>query len=342
MTASLLLFIPIALFGLVSAFCFVGCVLQTSGLGGAPPPPIAFNKYSSNDVIGNMDCVAYWPLNESSATADNPVASALAVDVVGTMKNDPHNGNYTHKGNAQQLFPCPAIQDSAEANGFLSLGDQSIVQGDAKQPPANPLVLTTGMQVSGGFVTVPANSVTNPSGSFTIEAWARPEWAATDPVAYRTLIDSRDDNDPMAIHGFAIWVNDAGNWEAVLNCTNGKSAVVTAAPAVLKKATHVVLILAANNATLFIDGMPMSPVTPLPSGEMFSPNITQPLVIGVGAPWMPQRMGGVGDQFFPLYPFNGTIQDVAIYKTALDPGIINMHFQDGSGNGAPEAGGDTG
>jgi hypothetical protein len=35
-------------------------------------------------------------------------------------------------------------------------------------------------------------------------------------------------------------------------------------------------------------------------------------------------------------PFSGTIQDVAIYKIALDPTVINTHNQDGSGNGPPE------
>jgi hypothetical protein len=339
MTASLLALVSIALLVLVSGFCFVGCVLNTHGLGGEPSPT-PFNKYSDTDVIGNKDCVAYWPLSEPSAVAGNSVASAIAVDVVGTKLGSPHNGNYTHKGNAPQLFPCPAFQlapgvDTAAAIGFLSLGDQSIVKGDAKQPPTNPLVLTTGMQVNGGFVTVPANSVTNPSGSFTIEAWARPEWADTDAGVYHSLIDSRDNN-AMGVHGFAIWVNEDGNWEAVLNCTNGKSVVVTAGSAVLKKATHVVLVLNGNNASLFIDGALASAVAPLPAGETFSANTTTPLVIGVGLPFLPPRTQPSDNNFFPLMPFNGTIQDVAIYKIALDPAVINTHNQDGSGNGPPE------
>ena len=61
MTASLLVFVPVALLALIGTFCFVGCVFPTGGL---PSPP--FTTYSDTDVIGNPDCVAYWPLNDSS------------------------------------------------------------------------------------------------------------------------------------------------------------------------------------------------------------------------------------------------------------------------------------
>lgn len=337
MSAWLLVFVPVALFFIVSGFGFVGCILQTGGLGGDKPTP--FTKYSDTDVIGNPSCVAYWPLSEPSATADNPVASAKATDVIGG-----NNGNYTHKGNAPAgMFPCPGFQlapgvDSAAAIGFLALGLESLLPGDAVQPGNDPNILTTGMQVNGGFVTVPVNGAINPPGPFTIEAWARPEWAAADPAAFRSLIDSRDNN-IMGVHGFAIWVNEQGNWEAVLNCTNSTNALVTAGPATLSSATHVVLTFdGANAASLFINGALASAVTPLPAGETFSPNTTKPLVIGVGAPWLPDRQQPTDNNFFPLFPFNGTIQDVAIYNTVLSDADILQHFNDGSGKTTVPAG----
>jgi hypothetical protein len=48
-------------------------------------------------------------------------------------------------------------------------------------------------------------------------------------------------------------------------------------------------------------------------------------------------MGGP-DASFPLVPFKGTIQDVAIYDDVLDPGTISKHSNDGSGKTTVPAG----
>lgn len=334
MTATLLVLVPIALLVVISGFCFVGCVLDTHGLGnGEPPPDKPFTKYSDEDVIPTA--VAYWPLNEPSATADQPVALAKAADVIGN-----NNGNYTHKGNAPTLYPCPDFPiapgvDSAPALGFIELGTQSIVPGDAKQPGNDPNVLTTGMKVDGGFVTVPLNAVINPS-IFTIEAWARPEWGAGAKAAFRAVIDSRFQGNGM-FSGFAIWVNQSGNWEAQLGATGGNFIVVTA-DAAQQAATHVVLTFDGAKAALFTNGVKTSADVPLPMGAQFNPNTTAPLVIGVGFPWLMPRTQPSDGFFFPLLPFNGTIQDVAIYNTVLSDADILKHFNDGSGKTTVPAG----
>ena len=332
MTASLLVFIPVALLALVSGVCFVGCVLHTQGLGtgpGNPPPPTPFTKYSDTDVISNPSCVAYWPLSEPSATAGNPVASAIAKDVVGN-----NDGNYTHKGNAPALFPCPGFQvypgiDSAVAIGSLSLGTESLLPGDAKQPGNDPNVLTTGMQVDGGFVTVPSSSVVNPAGPFTVEVWARPEWKGDSP-ARRVLIDSRF-NLGTAQGGFVIWVEEDGSWQANLLCSGATQVQVTADIASLSTPTHVVLTFDGANASLFTNGIRTSPAQPLPAGQTFIPNTSVQMVFGVGNPWLPPRTQPSDLNFFPLFPFNGTIQDVAIYNAVLSDSDILTHFNDGSG-----------
>jgi len=71
MTAFLFALVPVALFALIAASCFVGCgafldlddKVFDDGSGETPP----FTKYSDTDVIGNKDCVAYWPLFDASA-----------------------------------------------------------------------------------------------------------------------------------------------------------------------------------------------------------------------------------------------------------------------------------
>lgn len=325
MTTTLLVLMPVALLVLISGFCFVGCTLDVHGLQ-------AFMLYSDTDVIGNPSCVAYWPLNDAKF-------QTTALDVVGKKLNNAHHGTYRSVDIAadQGLFPCAGFNlaanvDTAEAPGTLILQAPGIVQGDTVEPhdPENP-ILTTAMRCNGAFVSVPVNSVVNQAGAFTIEAWALPAWADGDPGVFHSLIDSRDNN-PAGIHGFAIWVNETGLWEAVLNCTNSTNVLLTAGKASLTKVSHVVVTLDDTNiASLFINGVLASVATPLPAGESFSPNTTKPFVIGVGAPWLPERQNKIGNMFFPIFPFNGTIQDVAIYNIALPASVIMTHFNNGSG-----------
>jgi hypothetical protein len=335
MSMSLLVFVPVALLFIVSGFCFIGCVLDRSGLpGGGPgpetPPP---NNYSGNDVLKDPSIVAaYWPLSEPSGTPDmNP---ATAHDIV-----NGHDGTYVHKGNAPMgTFPCPKYQvapgiDSALELGGVALGVTGIVPGDGVQPPANPIVLKTGMTVTGAYVTVPLPSVINPP-AFTVEAWVRPEW---DPavVATRAVVDSRG-SDASGVTGFVLWVNNDGNWEVLLNGTGGQSVKAIAGPA-LAVATHVVLTFDGNtnNVAVFINGTHAVDAA-LPPGSTFNPNTTEPLIIGAGFKFLPDRSMAMVDLAFPSVPFNGTIQDVAIYNTVLADAVIKQHTDDG--NAVPPAG----
>jgi hypothetical protein len=331
MTASLLVFAPVALLALVAGFYFVGCVLDKSGLPGGDPEPKPFTKYSDTDVIGHSAIAAYWRLSEPASVAGNPVATAKATDVIGGK-----NGNYTHKGNAPELFPCPGFQvapgvDSAQASGFLSLGVEAIVPGDAKQPPSDPPVLLTGMQVDGAFVTVPVNGTVNQTGSFSVEAWVRPDWTAMDSPAKRILIDSHDDNGST---GFVIGVGEGGSWEASLGFGTG-FLLLPGSPAILSMSTHVVVTFDGNNkAEMFLNGARVA-TQMLPAGAGYVANTTVPFIIGAGLPGLPKRTQPTDLLFFPLLPFKGTVQDVAIYSAVLSDADILTHFTDGSGMHPP-------
>lgn len=328
MTASLLVLVPISLLILIGTFCFVGCALHTGGLGGEPTPPPPYTNYSKGDVIAD-GAIAFWPLNEPSSTADNPVASAKAADIVGG-----HTGFYFHKGNAPTLFPCPGFPiaagvDTAPEIGELTLGAVSLLKGDAVQPGNDPNVLSTGMEVAGAFLRVPVDSELNRAPPFTVECWVRPEWSAAAGAAYRMVIDSRNDTG-SAFSGFCIDVNEAGNWEAELGVTGASGFVtVTGGPAALSQVAYVVLTVdMTNTATLFING---DVASQMPLGGTYAPNTVSDLVIGAGLPWLPDRTTGGTDTSFPLLPFNGTIQDVAIYDSVLSNQTIMDHFTHGNG-----------
>jgi hypothetical protein len=192
------------------------------------------------------------------------------------------------------------------------------------------------MQIDGGFVTVPFSSDINSPSIFTIECWVRAEWDAS-PPAYRMIIDSRDTVGGMA-HGYAIGVNNSGNWEALINVSDGTGVTVAGGVATLSAATHVVLTFDGKTALIFINGTQASVPTVVPVGTTYSPNTTSPFIIGAGLPWLPPRMPGGPDLSFPLLTFKGTIQDVAFYNTVLSNEDITKHFNDGSGKTTVPAG----
>lgn len=337
MSSWLLVFVPVALFFIVSGFGFVGCVLDSSGLGeGEPPPDKPFTKYSDTDVIPTA--IAYWPLGEPAATLN--MHPAVAKDVVGG-----HDGKYINKDNFLEtfpntaLFPCPgfALQpgtNSAPATGDQVLGAPGMLPGNAVQPQNDPAVLTTAMFVEGGFVTVSASGAINPP-VFSAECWVRPEWKADSP-AIRIFLDSRDAGGEPA--GFALWVNQANEWEAWFGVGADGFFQVNGGAAVLTVTAHVVLTFDGTNAAIFINGTKTSPATSVPGVAKFKPNTTADLVIGVGGPWLPDRLQFSDQLAFPVFPFLGTIQDVAIYDTVLSDDDILKHFNDGSGKTTVPAG----
>ncbi len=333
MSTSLLALVPVALLFIVSGLCFVGCILNTEGYGVGDEKPKPFTTYTNDDILANPDCIAYWPLNDSTM-------QTTAIDAAGKAKGDPHNGEYKSKDTHPTLFPCPAFTvdpagplDSAFAPGDLTIGAPGIVPGDTNSPFNDPNAPTSAMNANGGFVTVPANSVVNP-GTFTVECWVRPEWDVTASPAYRTIIDSRNQGGGL-FFGFVIFVNQGGEWEAQLGGTGaGNFAIVPGGSAALSAASHVVLTCDGTKAALFINGAEAGSAS-LPGGSSFAPNTAAPLVIGVGAPYLPERTQPSDNNFFPLLPFNGTIQCVAIYNVVLDASVIETHFNHGSGKPDP-------
>jgi hypothetical protein len=331
MTASLLVFVPVALLVLISGFGFVGCVLDTHGTGVDPnkpdpenPDPKPLATYSNDDVLAEPSVVAYWPLDEKSPADDS--VTLPAHDAAGA-----NDGEYIHKGNEPKLFPCPGYEitpglHTAQAFGTLSLGVESIVPGDIKKPFTDANAPTTGMQVDGAFVTVPVSSTVNQSGPFTVEVWVRREWVIGD-LAKRILVDSHNDTGSM---GFVIGVSEVGNWEASFGYGTGFLQVSTGTQAAPNAKTHVVVTFDGQAAAIFVNGNRVSQPVSLPDGATYVPNTTTAFVVGVGLPGLTPRSQPSDQFFFPLLPFKGTIQDVAIYSSVLPDQLITDHFLHGS------------
>ena len=335
MSTSVIILLPVVLFGIVGLFCFAGCILPD--YEEAPP----FTEYTGKTVLLTSSVIAYWPLGEAKDT--DPAAELISGNT----------GSYIDLATAPTLYPWPAstVQSpppepdvmSAAAPGAIAFAQPGLVKGDAVQPGNNPAIITPCVVVNGGYVDVPFNTKFIPPTSFTIEAWVRVDWTADDPHAWRMVLDSRELN-PCT--GFALFARAQDgqpgvySWAGLIGNggtgTAGFTIASLADPAITLSGrsggTTYYLALTydgpSQTLTLYVNGAQLTKVT----SAVYVPNSTQPLWIGAGAPYLPRRPQPADVVASPLFPFVGAIQDVAIYSAALASDVILKHFKNGNGS----------
>jgi Concanavalin A-like lectin/glucanases superfamily len=311
MSASVLLAIPFALLAIVLLLCFVGCDFPLGQL----PEPKPFTEYSSK-ILAEPTLVAYWPLDEATGS------------VAADHKNN-HDGEYLSR-----VFPADPVRRSAAtpASGpVLNLGQDGLLEGDRVSPFDATSPRTTSIEVNGGYVSVPFDPALNPTQAdgFTIEAWVRVEWSATDTVALRVVMVSFDTAGGGA-NGYALLASPDDtpgqegqyNWQAQVGA--GTSITVVNGPHVTFDATtHLVLTYDPNappgpTLTLFVDAQPHSVQTD------YQASTQSRLFIGAGAPFLPE----------PRFPWVGRLQCIAVYTGALAHEQVNKHALFGAGQDA--------
>jgi hypothetical protein len=335
MSMSLVVLLPLILLGIVGTLCFVGCAFNTSGLPGTP-----FTTYTGTTILLNPSIIAYWPLGEAADT--DPAAELISGNT----------GNYMDPSTAPTLYPWPAYSivngsgpdlQSAAAPGTIALAQPGLVAGDAVQPANDPASITPCMVVNGCYVEVPFNVKFIPQTSFTVEAWVRADWIASDPLARRVVLDARDFNPDTGFGIFAepvdgqpgvySWTGMIGNGGADLDgytiVSSNEIGVTLGGSGTPVKPTYLALTYdsPAQTLTLYVNGEEQGKVTSV----AYVPNSTQPLWIGAATPYVPRRPQPPGVLASPLFPFVGAIQDVAIYNAALASDVIMLHFNNGNG-----------
>jgi Concanavalin A-like lectin/glucanases superfamily len=338
MSASLVVLLPIILLGIVGLFCFVGCGLDVSGTG----LPV-FTKYSDTTVLANPAVVAYWPLAE---TGDNLPAADRAPN--------PVNGQYIDQVTLPAIYPWPqySVQNtpgpdvlSAAAPGSIAFAQPGIVGGDAVQPVNDPNVRTPCMVVNGCYVNVPFNPKINPPTSFTVEAWVRVDWDKNATSAWRFVLDARDfdpckgfgilaradDNQPGVYH-WQVIIGNGGNGSAGFSTATSDDPAITlndpSLPAGITYHLAVTYDGPSKTLILYVDGEQRGPKA---NPVTYAANTARPLWIGAAAPYVPLRPQAPGVVASPLFPFEGAIQDVAIYNAALASDVILTHYHNGNG-----------
>jgi hypothetical protein len=343
MSTTLFFLVPIGMLAVVWSVCFVGCVLQTSGL----------ELPYSNNILAEPSLVAYWPLSDfpdsqlpaGAPALPPPPQGSTSVGIAQDLTGNNHNGSYINPPIYQSgtTFLTTMGNPPVDLSPTLNVHQASIVPGDAFVSGSKNLPACVDFE--GGYVSIPWAANSPSLTDFTLEAWIEPRWTVT---GFNWVVFSARTNNNT---GFVIHINEQNQWQLTIGDGTTVTAINTMVPAAVNKSlTYVavtfdsatqVLSLWINPASEGSDGnTPAPPPTAAwpPSPTMTTAyaaiDPTQPVTFFIGAggnqnAQTPRTQdGGPG---VPLLPFQGQIQSVALYSTALDPTDLASHFQNGAG-----------
>ena len=322
MSTTLFFLVPIGMLAVVWSLCFVGCVLPTSGL---PGPPY------SNTILAEASLIAYWPLSDLAGAAPAPPQGSTSLGIAADLSGNGHPGTYINP----PAYMAGATIPQIVTNPTLNLHQASIVPGDAFA--AGSKNLPACVDFEGGYVSIPWAANSPPLTDFTLEAWIKPKWTVT---GFNWAVFSAHTGTGT---GFSLFINDQNQWQ--LSVGNGTTFTPfnTMAPAPVNPSstTYVAMTFESTSGTtgtlsLWIN--PSSDDTSVAPTATFSTQTTyvavdptQPVTFFIGAgdnQDAPRtQAGGPGA---PLVPFQGLIQSVALYNTALEPTDLASHFADGA------------
>jgi hypothetical protein len=324
MSTTLFFLVPIGMLAVVWSVCFVGCAFQTSGLA-AP---------YSNTILTEQSLVAYWPLSDFPGAAPAPPQGSTSIGTALDLSGNGHTGTYIEPPAYVSGTTIPQIG----ANPTLNLHQASIVPGDAVTTGSKNLPACVDFE--GGYVNIPWASNSPQLTDFTFEAWLKPGWNVT---GFNWVVFAARDVNGTA--GFVIYINDQNQWQ--FNIGNGTTLApvntMVAAPVNPSSATYVALTFESTSGTtgtlsLWIN--PSSDDTSVPPTAAFTRQTTyvavdptQPVTFFIGAgdnqdAQTPRtQAGGPGA---PLLPYQGLIQSVALYSSALDSTDLASHFANGA------------
>jgi hypothetical protein len=339
MSTTLFFLVPIGMLAVVWTFCFVGVCFPTSGISQA----------YSNTILQETSLVAYWPLSDlpnsqpptGAPALPPPPPNSAFVGTAQDLTGKNHNGTYIIPPRyiSGTTFLTTPGNPPVDNKPTLNLQQTSILPGDAFKPGSKNVPFCADFE--GGYVSIPWAAGSPSLAEFTFEAWVQPKWNSAvfnwDVFSARTNIGTG-----FVIHIAAI--NGQNHW--VLNIGNGTQLAVfdtNVEAAVDGSLTYVAVTFASTNGTtgtLSLWLNPDSDDTSTPPTANFTQTVTYaaidqatPVTFFIGAgdnedAQTPRTQDfGAGP---PLVPFQGLIQSVALYNTALQPTDLASHFADGA------------
>jgi hypothetical protein len=324
MSSTLLFLVPIGMLAVVWSLCFVGC---------PDAVPVLPPSYSSI-ILAEPSLLAYWPLSDAPPLGQGDELNATTtVTVTATdLSGTGHNGTYTIPPQYPTTLPAGQPPEAAIAAPFVNLRQPSLVPGDIGSGDKN--TSPASVDFEGGYVRIPwntANSTPPSLPQFTVEAWIQPHWTGT-PNVLLVLFGALTDTT-----GFAVYINQ----QNFLGVTIGNgTALKMFDSTVLIDPTNVTYVAvtgdtSTGNVTFFAnaqDGTAMTQTIPGTGYAAVSQSQMVTFFIGAGdnqdsSNLRTQPMGTGA----PEYPFQGQIQSVALYNSALSSTTdLPSHFSNGS------------
>jgi hypothetical protein len=312
---------PVAVLAVLLLFRFVGCDVVFQLEDPAPTYP--------QDVMKDLP-VAYWRLQET--TANTTVPGGVVSSETGL-----HDG-------VLAIAPTPLPDDAP-----------------TRSPAANPVVLEIGVtpslvalqpaatcfRVQGALVRVPMRPELN-TPQFTLAAFVHPEWNLGSLGRYFCLIESSDQvaagstnskrlgyalyagpadpSTPNTPYRYQLWVGNGTGFVQVKELVPVPNATRDA-PLVVAAPTYVIATFDGSQAFLWVysadsDWEQVKYELTLPP---YVPNTNDDLSIGMTGPRRSLFAPFPGPNRF-LYPFSGTMQEVAYYDHALSEVRIMAHI----------------
>lgn len=278
------------------------------------------NTWSNGSGVGSENArivVGYLDDGGTGVSVNLTNIPYAKYNVYGIVGSDQSADNYTtvdFNVNGQWAFPT-VTQQLVNTGSLGAAGNTTVMAATVAAPGAlagssDPAYTTT----AGQIIKVPHSAALSPAGPFTIEAWLKPEFA-NGAGALTCALGNVNVADPRS--GWLLYQSDTG-WNFRTYNQNGTATAVsiTTGPApVAGTWYHVVATWNGSVANVYVDGVAG---TPSPA-TTFVPSQTADF-----------HMGSRSDGAFV---WNGSIDEVAFYGSALSPATIASHHSNGTNAG---------
>jgi RHS repeat-associated protein len=204
---------------------------------------------------------------------------------------------------------------SGDSSGFgnsVTTVGSGVTFGQTGALPGDSDTAATLNGTNTGYLSVPYSATFNPSGVFTLEFWVR---ITGGQGTWRALVASSCATSVCATYqGFEIYANPANNWEVVAGNGSTGWTYVIGGTVLLNQWYHLVATYSGSTLSLYANGSLLGTST---GAYAALTNSSVPLYIGTDT----TSTGGVKNYFWA-----GSIDDVAIYGTALSAARIAAHY----------------
>jgi hypothetical protein len=230
------------------------------------------------------------------------------------------SGYYRLEESGTPLTAVNSGSAGTAANGAASGNYTAATPGPRPADIAGLPADNKGTTFAGGFLQVPWHPDLNPA-VFTVECWARVTGGTN---TFRAAVSNRSDQNGQSC-GFVLYAGGNNRWQFLTGSgsTGTWEPVESPANLVLNTWTHVVATFDGTTKRLYLNGTEVASR----ASTAFNRNTTQGMRIGAG----------VNESTTAGFPFQGSLDEVAIYPSALTAAQVAARWNLGKSNTIPTA-----